>query len=77
MVELQALYKEVAVQTQTPEIPGRPKPITIDEVQRHWLAYNEAEAERQAEMYLGGTVRPSLYHFAAEVRENFTIARVA
>jgi uncharacterized protein YecT (DUF1311 family) len=72
MVELEALYKEVALQT--PEIPGRPKPVTIDEVQRHWFAYKEAEAERQAEMYLGGTIRPSLYHLAAEA---LTRARIS
>jgi hypothetical protein len=64
MVELDALCKEVALLT--PEMPSRPKPVTIDRVQLHWLCYKETEAARQAEMYLGGTIRPSLYHFAAE-----------
>jgi uncharacterized protein YecT (DUF1311 family) len=72
MAELEALCKEVALQTL--EIPGRPKPVTIDRVQLHWLTYKNAEAERQAEMYVGGTIRPTLYHLAAEA---LTRARIS
>jgi hypothetical protein len=63
MVELEKLCKEVALQT---EGDGRPKPLTIDEVQRRWLVYKEAEAGRQAEMYLGGKMLPSLHFLALE-----------
>jgi uncharacterized protein YecT (DUF1311 family) len=72
MTELEALCKEVVLKT--PEIPGRPKPVSIDKVQLHWLCYKEAEAERRTEMYAGGTMRPMAYYLASEV---ITQARIS
>lgn len=53
--ELDMLCKEIA--SQTPEIV---------EVQNSWVAYMEAEAERQTQRHLGGSVRPMIYCMAAE-----------
>jgi hypothetical protein len=63
MDELETLCDEVALQT-----PG------IHEVQRAWLPFKEAEAERQAERHLGGTIRPMLYFLASEA---ITRARIS
>jgi uncharacterized protein YecT (DUF1311 family) len=37
----------------------------IYEVQKHWNAFKEAEAERQAQRHLGGSIRGMLYSLAA------------
>jgi uncharacterized protein YecT (DUF1311 family) len=53
--ELDVLCKEIA--SQTPEIV---------QVQNSWIAYMEAEAERQTQRHLGGSIRPMIYSMAAE-----------
>jgi uncharacterized protein YecT (DUF1311 family) len=55
ITELETLYNEIALET--PE---------IHDVQRAWLAFKEAEAERQTQRHLGGTIRPMIYALAAE-----------
>jgi uncharacterized protein YecT (DUF1311 family) len=45
----------------------------IFEVQNIWEAFKEAEAERQAQRHLGGTIRPMLYSLAAE---SITLTRI-
>jgi Lysozyme inhibitor LprI len=55
MYELEMLCKEIDLET--PE---------IHDVQRAWLAFKEAEAERQTQRHLGGSIRPMIYSLAAE-----------
>jgi uncharacterized protein YecT (DUF1311 family) len=38
----------------------------IQKVQTLWLAFKEAEAERQTQRHLGGSIRPMIYPLAAE-----------
>ncbi len=63
MDELETLCNEVA--KETPE---------VHEVQGVWLAFKKAEAARQAELNLRGTIRPMLYSMAAE---EITRARIS
>jgi uncharacterized protein YecT (DUF1311 family) len=55
MAELNSLCAEVV--KDTPE---------IYDVQKLWLSFKEAEAERQTERHLGGTIRPMIYSLSAE-----------
>jgi len=36
---------------------------TIQKVQEAWRAFAEAEANRNAELYAGGSIYPSIYHY--------------
>jgi uncharacterized protein YecT (DUF1311 family) len=46
-------------------IEEKSDPKELSDVQRAWLAFKEAEANRQTEWHHGGTIRPLLYHLAA------------
>jgi Lysozyme inhibitor LprI len=56
MEELDVLCKTIEKASETKE---------IIEVQRAWLAFKEAEANRQTEWDLGGSIRPMIYHSVA------------
>jgi uncharacterized protein YecT (DUF1311 family) len=55
MAELETLCSEI--EEDTPE---------IHDVQRAWLVFKKAEAERQTRRQLGGSIRPMIYSLAAE-----------
>jgi Lysozyme inhibitor LprI len=48
------------------QIKGETGRDEIESVQRLWLNFKEAEAERQTERHLGGSIRPMIYSLAAE-----------
>ena len=52
--------EKVCAQVKT--ITGRHE---IDEVQKHWSAFRDAEAERQTQRHKGGSIRRMLYSLAA------------
>jgi uncharacterized protein YecT (DUF1311 family) len=54
--ELEVLCRTISENTKTNE---------IYDVQALWRAFKEAEAARQAQRHLGGTIRPMLYSLAA------------
>jgi uncharacterized protein YecT (DUF1311 family) len=64
MAELEALCKEIELNTSSTEIHG---------VQCAWLAFKEAEAERITQRQLGGSIRPMVYSMAAA---EITTARI-
>jgi uncharacterized protein YecT (DUF1311 family) len=63
MTDLETLCNEIALET--PE---------IQEVQRAWLVFKHAEAERQTQRHLGGSIRPMIYSLVAEA---ITRARIS
>ncbi len=48
------------------EVASTQKDDTIHTVQESWELFKDAEAKRQADWSAGGTIRPMLYHLAAE-----------
>jgi uncharacterized protein YecT (DUF1311 family) len=56
MAELEGICKEIELSTSSTE---------IHHVQRAWLAFKEAEAERITQWQLGGSIRPMVYSMAA------------
>jgi Lysozyme inhibitor LprI len=56
MTELEELCREIAIETASDE---------IYKVQQAWLTFKEAEAERQTQRHLGGSIRPMLYSLGA------------
>jgi uncharacterized protein YecT (DUF1311 family) len=73
----QAAHDYAACQDELEKICSQIKENTgreeIDEVQKHWSAFRDAEAERQAQRHLGGTIRGMLYSLGAM---NITMARI-
>ncbi|WP_407167784.1 lysozyme inhibitor LprI family protein [Bradyrhizobium sp. ORS 111] len=56
MDELEGLCRSIEESSDTKE---------LKDVQRAWLAFKEAEANRQTEWHHGGTIRPLIYHTTA------------
>lgn len=56
MLELEELCKEIALNTSSTE---------INEVQRAWLVFKKAEADRITQWQLRGSIRPMVYSLAA------------
>jgi uncharacterized protein YecT (DUF1311 family) len=57
MSELDSLCQQIADETNSDEIRN---------VQSAWLAFMEAEAERQTQRHLGGSIRPMIYCLVSE-----------